>query len=158
MSGSSVQQSSASDSTVQFDNIVVLDNEAVTVELTQFFEKEVNWAGADKPAMEKCFTLKVHNKSDAEMLFNVEDGYVNDESVTVIMQDGNGGPAPGKTKTYSYDVQYNTSPNATPLESIDDLYTFECKMRTIDYNSDKSLLLSETEIETRVAFGDFVSK
>ena len=46
----------------EFTDTILLDNEYVTVELTQFFEKKVNWAGRE-PQIEKYITLKVHNNS-----------------------------------------------------------------------------------------------
>lgn len=99
-----------------------------------FTDKQSNWAGASGPQMEKYITLKVHNNSDKEILFNLEDAYINDESVTVIMEDGNSGPAPGKTKTYTYDIQYNTSPNPKALDSIEDLYTLDANIQTYVYD------------------------
>ena len=113
---------------IEFTDTILLDNEYMTVELTQFFEKKVNWAGRE-PQMEKYITLKVHNNSDKEYLFNLQDAYIKDESVTVSMQDGNSGPAPGKTKTYTYDIYYNTSPDTTALESLEDLYTLDAEIR-----------------------------
>lgn len=120
--------STEDDKKIEFTDTILLDNEYVTVELTQFFEKKVNWAGRE-PQIEKYITLKVHNNSDKEYLFNLQDAYIKDESVTASMLDGNSGPAPGKTKTYSYDIYYNTSPDTTPLESLEDLYTLDAKIQ-----------------------------
>ena len=151
-SAAEASQEEADDDIIEFENVVLVDDDVVTVELTQFFEKEVNWAGADKPSMEKYITLKVHNNSDTDILFNLEDGYVHGEGVKVIMSNGNSGPAPGKTKTYSYDIQYETTPDATPLESLDDLYSFEGTIQT--YAQDGSQLSDERN--TKIVIGDFV--
>lgn len=151
-----VQDGVSSDLTVPFDGVVILDNEIVQVELTQFFQEEVNWADEGKQ-IEKNFTLKVFNKSDSDIIFNVQDGYVHDESVSIVMHDGNSGPQPGKSKTLSYNVRYNTSPNETPLESIDDLYDFECEIETISFNEDRSELVGGSNVVTNIAFENFVS-
>ena len=127
------------DSIIKFDNLVLIDDDRITVELTQFYEDEVNWVGSDAPVMEKYFTVKVTNKSDSDILFNINDGYINNESVTIMMSDGNNGPAPGKSKSYSYDIQYNTSPDRTPLESLEDLYSFEATVQTFVYTGDNTL-------------------
>ena len=126
--------SSSDNNIIEFSDTILLDNDLVTVELAQFFEKEVNWAGASEPQMEKYVTLKVHNNSDKEIMFNLTDAYINDESVTVVMQDGNSGPAPGKTKTYTYGIRYNTSPNPKALDSIEDLYTLDANIETFVYD------------------------
>lgn len=111
--------------TVDFTDVILLDDDLVTIELVKFYEEEVNWGYSSGPLMEKNFTVKVKNKSDQEIYFNLNDAYIHDESVTLSMKDGNLGPAPGKTKTYSYIVYYNTNPEHTPLESIEDLYTLD---------------------------------
>lgn len=138
---------------IEFTDTILLDNDLVTVELTQFFEKEVNWFGASEPQMEKYVTLKVHNNSDKEIMFNLEDGYINDESVIVILQDGNSGPAPGKTKTYTYDIQYNTSPNPKALDSLEDLYTLDANIQTYVY--DGTSLTDESN--TRFCINDVIN-
>lgn len=130
---------------IEFTDIILLDNEYMTVELTQFFEKKVNWAGRE-PQIEKYITLKVHNNSDKEYLFNLQDAYIKDESVTAVMQDGNSGPAPGKTKTYSYDIYYNTSPDPTTLDSLEDLYTLDAKIQISISDGDKYIGREEYRI------------
>ncbi len=129
----------------EFTDTILLDNEYVTVELTQFFEKKVNWAGRE-PQIEKYITLKVHNNSDKEYLFNLQDAYIKDESVIASMQDGNSGPAPGKTKTYTYDIYYNTSPDPTALDSLEDLYTLDAKIQISISDGDKYIGREEYRI------------
>lgn len=108
-----------------FKDVILFDDDLVTIELVKFYEEEVNWGYSSGPLMEKYFTVKVKNKSDKELLFDLRDAYIHDESVTLAMMDGNQGPAPGKTKTYTYNVYYNTNPEHTPLDSIEDLYTLD---------------------------------
>ena len=129
----------------EFTDAILLDNEYMTVELTQFFEKKVNWAGRE-PQIEKYITLKVRNNSDKEYLFNLQDAYIKDESVTVLMQDGNSGPAPGKTKAYTYDIYYNTSPEPTALDSLEDLYTLDAKIQISISDGDKYIGREEYRI------------
>lgn len=100
--------------------------------------------------MEKCITVKVKNKSGKDILFNLQDGYIHDESVSLSMLDGSTGPAPGKTKTYSYDVYYNTQPEHTPLDSLDDLYTLDVEVSVS--------VRGENRRETRISLGDLLGK
>ena len=108
-----------------FSDVILFDNDLVTIELVKFSEDEVNWGDVNNTLMEKYITVKVKNKSDKELYFSLEDGYIHDESVTMAMMDGNQGPAPGKSKTYTYDVYYNLNPDHVPLESLEDLYTLD---------------------------------
>jgi len=144
--------SSAEYKKIDFTDTILLDNEYLTVELTQFFEKEVKWAGRS-PQIEKYITLKVHNNSEKEYLFNLQDAYVKDESVTASMLDGNSGPAPGKTKTYSYNIYYNTNPDPTALDSLEDLYTLEAEIRISIKDGDSYV----GENEYRISVNDAVN-
>ena len=138
---------------IEFTDTILLDNDLVTVELMQFFEKEVNWLGASEPQMEKYVTIKVHNNSDKEILFNLNDAYINDESVTVLLQDGNKGPAPGKSKTYSYDFQYNIGPNPKALDSMEDLYTLDANIQIYVYDGKDRT----DEINSRFCINDVIN-
>ena len=115
--------------TIPFEMPVVYEDENLKVELVKFYEDEVRWAGQTQPAIEKYVTFKVTNKSEDEFLFYVKSAYLNDEEVRNVMCDGNSGPLSGKAKEFSYNIQYNTSPDATPLDSIDELYGLEGEFR-----------------------------
>ncbi|MDR3766355.1 MAG: hypothetical protein Q3Y08_04875, partial [Butyricicoccus sp.] len=109
--------------TITLDPAIVLyEDENVTAELTGFYEEEVKWKGSDTPSIEKAMTLKVTNNSDREILFSIYDAYLEDESVKTALLDGNAGPAPGKSKSYSYRIRYETQPDTTPVDSLEQLF------------------------------------
>ncbi len=108
--------------TITLDPAIVLyEDENVTAELTGFYEEEVNWQGSDTPSIEKALTIKVTNNSDREMLFSIYDAYLEDESVQTVLLDGNAGPLPGKSKSFSYRIRYETQPDPTPVDSLEQL-------------------------------------
>lgn len=134
---------------IEFTDVVLVDDDTVKIELLNFFEREYNWNTGKQ--IEKCFTYKVKNKSDHELLIYLEDPYIDDEGVSRSGLDGVGtAPKPGKSDTYSYRI-YRESPadkNGKALESLEDLYrleaTFEIKTKVdnqiVDsYDADFSL-------------------
>ncbi len=157
--GGAAGNNAADTKSEEFADVILLDDNLVTIELVKFYENEVNWAGTSSPMMEKYFTVKVKNKSDKEFYFNLEDGYIKDESVTLAMMDGSQGPAPGKSKTYTYNVYYNTNPDHTPLDSIEDLYTLDVavdisvKGESYQDDSKKRIVFSEVLSGTAAASG-----
>lgn len=110
---------------IPFSDTVVYEDDNLRVELDQFFEDTVHWAGQNEEVTEKYVSFKVINKGTQEFLFNVEDAYIGQDAMNVIMSDGNSGPAPGKAKQFSYDVQYDTKPESTPIDSLEQLYDLE---------------------------------
>lgn len=123
--------------TITLDPAIVLyEDENVTAELTGFYEEEVNWKGSDTPSIEKALTIKVQNNSDREMLFSIYDAYLEDESVQSALLDGNAGPMPGKSKSFSYRIRYETQPDPTPVNSLEQLFhmdgRFEIKLKNAE--------------------------
>ena len=47
-----------------FSDVILFDNDLVTIELVKFSEDEVNWGDVNNTLMEKYITVKVKNKSD----------------------------------------------------------------------------------------------
>jgi len=113
---------------IDFENVVLADDDVVTVELVQFYEEEVNELN-EEPTIDKFVTLKVTNKSEYGLVLFDIDAYIGDEAVWVLMYDGNNAPAPGKSKNLRYCIRWNTSPKETSLDSLDDLYNLNGSFR-----------------------------
>lgn len=120
---------------IVFDEpVTIVDNEYVTVKLTQFYEEEVNWVGLDDPAIEKNFVLNVKNHTDYEICFDVENAYIEDNVVQIWTSNSSNMIPAGKISQLAYNVRQNTKPEATPLDSIDDLYNLEGEISVIAIN------------------------
>ena len=76
--------------------ITIIDNENATVKLLSM-EQEV---------LDVKITFSVTNNRDTKFLFNLRDIYLGDIGAKSIMLDGNEGPAPGKTRSYSYYIDH----------------------------------------------------
>lgn len=151
--GSAASSSSASDQTndelIEFDNIIVADDQNVTVALVNYYVKPTNWSEGARD--EKCITFKVTNKSDRNILFNLRDAYINDEKVKVIMMNGNSGPKPGKSGNYGYYVDYDTSPNPTELESLDKLNELDGSFEICVMDAEDNYIEETYEIDFNLA-------
>ena len=110
-------------SRIEFNNVILLDNEWATVTLVSFYEYEVNWVSGTQ--VEKCIEVSVHNNSSQEYIFNLYDAYVGDETMLAVMHDGNAGPAPGRSGTFRYYIDHDTTPDSTALASLEELYELE---------------------------------
>ena len=88
------------DVVVEFENggILIVDNDNATIKLKSIYQER---SGGE---LEKKLTFTVTNKCDTKFLFNLNDLYIKDTGVKDIMQDGNVGPEPGKTRDYSYRI------------------------------------------------------
>ena len=69
-------------------------------------------------SLEKIITLTVTDKCDTKFLFNLENLYIGDKRAKSVMQDGNSGPDPGKTRNYSYRIE---NEDDTAIDSLMDL-------------------------------------
>lgn len=98
------------DITVSFEeeDLILMDNDNATVKIKNVYQ-EGGYIG---------LTLTVTNNRDTKFLFNLEDLYIDDLGVTSVMCDGNEGPAPGKTRSYTYYIEYQ---DGTSLDSLKDL-------------------------------------
>lgn len=111
---------------IEFQDVVLAEDELVRIELSNFFEKETRWASGTQ--IEKCLTYRVTNKGDKELLIYLEDTYIDDEGVNRSGLDGVGvAPKPGKSDSYAYRIYYKSPAyeNGKPLDSLEDLYRLE---------------------------------
>lgn len=94
---------------------VIVDDEMLTASVTQFY-KENN----------DChIVIKVRNNSERDMLFKFMEAYLEYEAVRIVLMDGNKAPAPGKSGYYTYKLQYDTKPEATSIDDLNQLYDLE---------------------------------
>lgn len=110
--------------TIDFENVVLYEDENVSIELIQFYEEEQQGWGDGDDFVDKCANIKFKNKGEYDFFFILE-AYVGEDAVNVILWDGNNGPAPGKSANYKFGFRKNTSPEETPLDSLEDLYNLD---------------------------------
>ena len=126
------------ESSIEFEEpFVILDNELATVEITQFYQEEVKYSSDSNP-------VKESNNSENEFLFNLQEAYLEDEALRIVMKE-NAGPAPGKSKTFTYKLQYDTQPDATPISDLNLLYGLEGLLEFPIYNEAKSAISDTVE-------------
>lgn len=78
------------------------------------------------------------NKSDHKILLNPDKCYLNDEEVRVVMISGSISLDPGKSGNYSFKVEYKTTPDPTPQNSLDELYGLEGAFDGLNVYEDSS--------------------
>lgn len=133
------------ESSIEFEEpFVILDNELATVEITQFYQEEVKYSSDSDPVKESNIVVKVRNNSENEFLFNLQEAYLEDEALRIVMKE-NAGPVPGKSKTFTYKLQYDTQPDATPISDLNLLYGLEGLLEFPIYNESKSAISDTVE-------------
>lgn len=143
---SNSQSSSGNDKKIIEFNKVLVDDDYVTIELLNFYESK---KGENTDA---CITFSVTNHLNRDILFNVNDTYVDDQSVVDVMLDGNSGPEPDKTKEYGYEIQKKIAGDYIPLDSFDDLYRLNGTFEILVYSEDGKYLVGD---KTRTYTFDF---
>jgi hypothetical protein len=128
---------------IEFENVILVDNETLTMELVNFYAQDCNWSSGVQN--EKYITVKVTNKTDHGILLNPDKFYLNDEEAWVSITNGSITPDAGKSGTYSFMVATNTMPEHTALDSLDELYGLEGTfdgLNTYDDDNNTSLEVS----------------
>ena len=124
------------DSLIEFENVVLVDNDAIKIELVNFYAEDVKWFSDVQN--EKYITVKATNKSNHDISLNPGNFYLGDEAVVAIMITGSIAPAPGKSGNYAFMIQYNTSPESTALDSLEELYALEGSFDGLNIYEDSS--------------------
>ena len=112
------------DTHIEFPEPVLLyEDENVRLETTGFHrEMKKDWT---LPVRIKTYiTLRFHNKSSQETIYDPDQFYIGSNRVQGGMMDGTPWLLPGKTGDYSFFIQYSQD---EPLESIEDLYQLEAR-------------------------------
>ena len=108
---------------IEFNNVVLVNNETVKIELINFYAEDVNWVTGTQN--EKYITVKATNKTDHDIILNPGKFYLGEDEVYVLLTNGSIAPAPGKSGNYAFIIANNTSPEHTALNSLEALYTLE---------------------------------
>lgn len=138
---------------LSFDNeLVIVEDDNVTVKLKGVFQEHVNWI--DGAVMEKGIILSVTNNGDYEYLFNLEDLYLLDEGAIAVMNEGNDGPAPGKTKEYSYYINKDSKIDKT-IEKINDLSGLNGNIALEVFSDDRSYVDTSKSYTIHFSFEDY---
>ena len=109
---------------ITFDDVVLMDDDNVTVYLVDFYQESSVYYGSEEPTLSSCITLRVSNKSERKILFNFHEAYVGEEAAIPASLGGNSGPAPGKTKNYHFDICRDDGAFGTPV-ALDELYALD---------------------------------
>lgn len=107
---------------INFEDVVLVDNDDVKIELVSFYAEDVNWTEGKQN--EKCITLKVTNKTDYDINFSSE-FYLDGERTYTIFHGGSNDVAAGKSGNCTFCIAKDTQPEHTALESLDELYNLE---------------------------------
>lgn len=126
----------ANDSLIEFENVVLVDNDTVKIELVNFYAEDVDWYSDVQN--EKYITVKATNKSNHDIALNPGNFYLGDEAVVAFIITGSIAPAPGKSGNYTFMIKYNTSPESTALDSLEELYALEGSFDGLNIYEDSS--------------------
>ena len=85
----SEKEDSAADSgMVEFTDVTLVDDKNVTIQLVNFYEKEVNWTESDGgPQVEKHVTFNIKNKTDQEINVWLT-SYIGEETMSSPLSSG----------------------------------------------------------------------
>lgn len=115
-------ETSSDNSIIKFENVVLFEDEAIKLELANFYAEDHNWVEGTQN--EKCFTVKATNKTNHEVTCHTDKLYLGDntEKLYVCILSGTIAPDPEKSGYYDFIVAYDTVPEHTALDSLEDLY------------------------------------
>ena len=140
----------------EFEDVVLVDNDAVTITLLSFYQKETNWAQSSGlvPMTTNEVAVKVKDKTDYGTSIRVE-GYLDDEKL-FIATSGDTTVDAGKSVNNSYTIGKDTQPDWTPLDSFDDLYNVTLSYTIMRLN-ENGVYPTEDNIEVEVNLGKVIS-
>lgn len=115
---------SGSSGTKEFENVILADNDAVKIELVNFYAKEDNWAHLGE-IIEKGFTMRITNKTSSTVGFNPNHFYLDNEEVSIMMMGISDSVEAGRTAIIPYSIWYETQPYNTPVKTFDELSRLE---------------------------------
>lgn len=124
------------DDIVEFQDVILVDNDTIALELVDFHVKEYKWQTGTE--QEKLVTFKATNKTDHKISMNPSKFYIDNEEVHVSMVDGSIAPDAGKAGRYSFIINYQGSSDHNPLQSLDELYKLEGSFSGIHVYDDAS--------------------
>ena len=107
---------------VEFDNLVLAENDVAKIMLVEFYVDKLYGSGNSDGA--KCAIFKVENKTEHEMSVWVTP-YLDNERISLANIEGSSTIEAGRVGRLGYYFTFGEYPNATDLESIEDLYNLE---------------------------------
>ena len=110
--------------TKEFENVILADNDAVKIELVNFYAKEDNWAHLGE-IIEKGFTMRITNKTSSTVGFNPNHFYLDNEEVSIVIGFVSNSVEAGRTAIIPYSIWYETQPYNTPVKTFDELSRLE---------------------------------
>lgn len=114
--------------TKEFENVILADNDAVKIELMNFYAKEENWAHLGE-IIEKGFTMRITNNTSSTVGFNPNHFYLDNEEVSIMMMGISDSVEAGRTAIIPYSIWYETQPYNTPVKTFDELSRLEGSFR-----------------------------
>ena len=114
----------ANDMIVFDEPVVVWEDENIQIEAIGFYQEFYNW-GDREPATEKGVTFRYVNKTDHQILIQLDEAYLGMDAVQIMHCEGSETPAPGKATTRNYIFQYVTGPTTQSVDSMEDLYVLD---------------------------------
>ena len=106
---------------VEFEDLVIFENEDMTIWLERIYEEPPTFRSADRPGIH--MEVRVRNNSEHLMDMYFYDGYVGDEAVDIV--NASFSIKAGKNETGYLEVVRELDPDYIPLESLDDIYNLE---------------------------------
>lgn len=137
----------------EFDNVVLVDNDAVTITLLSFYQKETNWvqSGGLVPMVTNEVAVKIKDKTDYGTSVSVK-AYLDDEKL-FLSSSGGSTIESGKSINNSYTIGKDTQPDWTPLDSFDDLYNVTLSYEIMKKNEDGAYQGGSDVIKVEVNLG-----
>lgn len=146
-------EESMDDQKITFDNILVFENDRITIHLMEAYLQHKNYS--NKPEYDALmFTLQITNKSSKDIMMNIGDVYIGSLEAERMMEDGSVSLKPGKGGIYRYSVNKGTFDNPISITDANDVYELEVYFDLYDDLGNQ--LSNEEEVSFKVS--DHVTK
>lgn len=134
----------------QFEDVVLYEDGNFAIKLETMYQKEINHSDIGKK-IESHITMRLTNKTDRDIIISSNGFYLHDEKLRNVQCGGSDKVLAGKSNTITYYMQYDTSPDPTPLESMELLKELEWifEFNIMDAAGDK--ITSSVDAEIRIA-------
>ena len=113
--------------------ILLLENEYVKMEITEFYQERVNWADEKGSRIEMGITVKTTNQHDKKLSVDLKDLYIGDKQIKVCMQDGSIMPVAGKSVYNGFLIWDHQGHEDMNLQDINELFALEGRIRVREY-------------------------
>lgn len=135
--------------TKEFENVILADNDAVKIELVNFYAKEANWEHLGE-IIEKGFTMRITNKTSSTIGFNPNHFYLDNEEVSIVIGFVSNSVEAGRTAIIPYSIWYETQPYKTPIKTFDELSRLEGSFDFWEYVIGKNFGVSLPDVSINI--------